>query len=453
MRTLIIILIRLALISLASLSNALAATPVGDGRQFITRDAARCLVATDETSSDGERAAYCASLSPAIRRTRCTEHAMDSPANRRTWCLDEWQNKSPVGVVGSMRLTGETEFPIPDTCEDPDTSPCLLCPASPIVIDIYGDGFAFTDAANGVLFDLRAKRQPEQFAWTVPESDDGWLVLDRNRNGAIDDGLEMFGNYTCQRPSDNSNGFIALAEFDDPAAGGNLDSIIDTNDAVYARLRVWQDRNHNGKSESSEFAELQKLGIVALSLDYSISTLRDEHGNSLRYRAEVRGAKGARVGQFAYDVFLVAGPAPAPSAMVAPQAVKISFWECRATCESRLLPKGDPSTCTIGRIATIGESNTPERACIIAKAKCLAEASVGDCILETGTNRCPLPPDPNCKRIEIEGEPPSCKSEPKRHSQVPMAVAPTTWSRRLCGGPRESFQLTNPRTLCTDVGR
>jgi hypothetical protein len=405
MRTLIIILIRLALISLASLSNALAATPVGDGRQFISRDAARCLVAADETSSDGERAAYCASLSPAIRRTRCTQHAMDSPANRRTWCLVEWQNKSPVGAVGTMRPRVETHL---DDC-DPSTSPCP-CPGSPIVIDIYGDGFALTDAANGVLFDLRAKRQPEQFAWTVPKSDDGWLVLDRNRNGAIDDGSEMFGNYTCQRPSDHSNGFIALAEFDDPAAGGNLDSMIDSNDAVYARLRGWQDRNHNGISEASELADLPKLGIEALSLDYSVSTLQDEHGNSFRYRAEVRGAQGTRVGQFAYDVFLVAGPAAAPSATVAPQAFQITAFECKARCESSLEPNGNSTTCeSVGGIGKIGIGLSEHTACILAKARCTAAAQTGDCNLQPGTLKCPPSPalQDKCQKIII-GTNPTC---------------------------------------------
>jgi hypothetical protein len=104
---------------------------------------------------------------------------------------------------------------------------------------VNGDGFALTDAANGVSFDLRAKGRPEQFAWTALQSDDGWLVLDRNRNGAIDNGSEMFGNYTDQPPSDNPNGFIALAKYDEPDAGGNLDSLIDARDAVYSRLRLW----------------------------------------------------------------------------------------------------------------------------------------------------------------------------------------------------------------------
>jgi hypothetical protein len=184
--------------------------------------------------------------------------------------------------------------------------------------------------------------------------------------------------------------------------------MIDSNDALYARLGVWQDRNHNGISEASELADLPKMGIKALSLDYSVSALRDEHGNSLLYRAEVRGMQGARVGPFAYDVFLVAGPAAAPSTLVDPQAFDITYYECRASCESRLLPNGDPKTCdTVGRIAKIGVSVvSAEFACIEAKASCTKAAQKGDCNLEPGSLI--IPNDP-CKIKTVRTDPPSCQ--------------------------------------------
>lgn len=404
LKRLFMLLSGLALISLASLSDALAATPVSDGQQYINHDAARCLIAAESPKVD-VRAAYCASLSPAIRRTRCTEHAMDSAANRHKWCLVEWQNKSPVGVGSSMQLTGEAE--LQPAC-DPESDPCY-CPASPIVIDIYGDGFALTDAANGVLFDLRAKRQPQQFAWTVPKSDDRWLVLDRNRNGAIDDGSEMFGNYTCQRPSDNPNGFIALAEFDDPAAGGNLDSMIDSNDAVYARLRMWQDRNHDGISKASELADLPKLGIEALSVDYSVSTLRDKHGNSFRYRAKVRAAKGGRVGPFAYDVFLVAGPATSPPTKVEPLSTALTIWRCTGRCEQKVKPGKDPLLCP-SPLHSIGVGDSEVFGCHRAEANCIKSVSKNACTYVLGSVKCSTL---KCRPTVIEPkpdiEPPVCK--------------------------------------------
>ncbi|AUZ84679.1 calcium-binding protein [Methylophaga nitratireducenticrescens] len=147
---------------------------------------------------------------------------------------------------------------------------------SPIIIDLDGDGVETLSQQDGVYFDLDNNGMAEKTGWVG--QDDGLLVLDRNQNGKIENGSELFGNNTERNDGIlASNGYEALAELDE-----NADGLIDIRDTAYAQLQIWQDNNGDGVSTEDELVSLTDAGITSISADYSNTNQDDGNGNTIK---------------------------------------------------------------------------------------------------------------------------------------------------------------------------
>jgi Ca2+-binding RTX toxin-like protein len=158
---------------------------------------------------------------------------------------------------------------------------------SPLVLDLDGDGVETLALADGVYFDHDGDGFAEKTGWIAP--DDGLLALDRNGNGTIDGGAELFGDQTVLAGGVKAaDGFAALAELD-----GNRDGRIDAGDAAYTQLRIWRDLNRDGLSSADELSTLADLGIVSIDTASDPSELVDPQGNEHRLLGSFTRADGA----------------------------------------------------------------------------------------------------------------------------------------------------------------
>ncbi|GFM76187.1 hypothetical protein PSCICM_20060 [Pseudomonas cichorii] len=161
---------------------------------------------------------------------------------------------------------------------------------SPVILDLDGDGVETISVKAGIHFDHDGNGTAETTGWVG--RDDGLLVWDRNDNGQIDNGNELFGNNSILSNGQRAaNGFAALAELDN-----NHDGKIDANDNAFSKLQIWRDLNSDAKVNTGELLSLSAANITSLNTAYSNGSAVDPQGNKALQVGQYTDANGVILG-------------------------------------------------------------------------------------------------------------------------------------------------------------
>ena len=138
---------------------------------------------------------------------------------------------------------------------------------TPIAIDLNGDGVQTVSRENSSgKFDLFGNGNAIDSGWL--SSDDGFLAVDNNANGKIDDISELFGG------TSKGTGFAKLADFD-----SNDDGFVNADDSDFSSLLIWQDKNGNHQSDDGELFSLIDAGVSELVVGHTDLPFMDAQGN------------------------------------------------------------------------------------------------------------------------------------------------------------------------------
>ena len=151
---------------------------------------------------------------------------------------------------------------------------------TPIAIDLNGDGIH--TIARGDMqgsFDLLGTGKAIQSGWL--SKGDGFLAIDSNGNGSIDNISELFGG------TGKGSGFAKLASYD-----SNGDGVVNASDAHFGSLLIWQDANSNGKTDAGELISLTAAGVTGLNVGYTELPFLDANNNLHLERSSVTLSNG-----------------------------------------------------------------------------------------------------------------------------------------------------------------
>jgi Ca2+-binding RTX toxin-like protein len=128
--------------------------------------------------------------------------------------------------------------------------------ASPIVLDLDGDGVNLLGKGAGTTFDWDGDGVADRTGWT--SGHDGILMLDRNGDGVLNGASEL--TFVGDKEGARSD-LDGLSAFD-----SNGDGILSAGDARFADFHVWIDGNGNGLADAGELKTLNEAGVASIDL-------------------------------------------------------------------------------------------------------------------------------------------------------------------------------------------
>ena len=175
-----------------------------------------------------------------------------------------------VGVIQLLKFTSDNAH-----AAEFNRAKSWTWPRDPIILDLDGDGLETVGLAGNVYFDHDGDGVLTKTGWAG--KNDALLVWDRNANGRIDTGAELFGDFTVLPNGTLApNGFAALAALD-----ANGDGVIDASDPAFHELKLWRDTSQDGQTGAGELITLADAGIVSLNLAHTLKNQNLANGNQL----------------------------------------------------------------------------------------------------------------------------------------------------------------------------
>jgi hypothetical protein len=158
--------------------------------------------------------------------------------------------------------------------------------ATPLVLDLNGDGVQTTSIDEGTQFDLLDTGTPQTVGWVSPQ--DGLLVMDLNGDGQITSGAELFGDRTVLTDGSLAlDGWAALRDLD-----SNFDGQINAQDQRFSELQVWVDANSDAITDVGELHSLLDMGVVSINLAFDNEAIQ-QNGNVVQAFSTFTRADGS----------------------------------------------------------------------------------------------------------------------------------------------------------------